>query len=59
MNGPEFAEGKKACLTLFDPEEEYVFKEEHISSTSKNSMFLDSKMKGRALGIVCNNQILI
>jgi dihydroorotase len=59
VNGPEFAEGKKACLTLFDPEEEYVFKEEHISSTSKNSMFLDSKMKGRALGIVCNNQILI
>ena len=59
VTDPKLAEGKNARLTLFDPEEEYVFKEEHINSTSKNSMFLDTKLKGKALGTICNDQILI
>ncbi len=56
---PKLQEGQNASLTLFEPEEEYVFTVEHVNSTSKNSMFLGSTMKGRALGILCNDQIIV
>ncbi|MCG2462011.1 dihydroorotase [Flavobacteriaceae bacterium F89] len=56
---PELKEGKNACLTLFNSAEEYVFNDEHINSTSKNSMFLGSMLKGKALGIICNDQCII
>ncbi|MGB8375748.1 MAG: dihydroorotase, partial [Salegentibacter sp.] len=45
-------EGEPADLSLFDPATEYSFEEENILSTSKNSIFLGSKLKGKALGIV-------
>ena len=52
-------EGEMACLTLFDPSCEYIFETGHIVSTSKNSMFLDSTLKGKVYGIVNNGQILL
>ena len=52
-------EGEMACLTLFDPSCEYIFEKGHIVSTSKNSMFLDSTLKGKVYGIVNNGQILL
>jgi len=48
--------GNKANITLFNPNEEYVFKEDHISSTSKNSVFLDKKLKGKVYGVIANNK---
>ncbi|MGX1930367.1 dihydroorotase [Flagellimonas sp. 2504JD4-2] len=56
---PELKEGQEACLTLFDPEPESVFETENILSTSKNSMFLESPLKGKVYGIINNNQISI
>ena len=55
---PSIKEGEKACLTLFEPKEEYNFTKEAIYSTSKNSVFVNSKVKGKVFGIICNNQIL-
>ena len=49
---PQIKEGELACLTLCNPEEEYVFSDNDINSTSKNSMFLDSTLKGRVYGSI-------
>ncbi|MEJ1222040.1 dihydroorotase [Sediminicola sp. 1XM1-17] len=58
LDTPNIKEGEKATLTLFDPDFEYTFDANHILSTSKNSMFLGAKLKGKALGIVSNGQIV-
>ncbi len=52
-------ENANADLTLFDPEKEYVFEEEMISSKSHNSAFLGKSLKGQALGIIARNQLVI
>ncbi len=48
--------GNKANITLFNPNEEYVFHEKYISSTSKNSVFLNKKLKGKVYGVIANNK---
>ena len=53
------AEGAVADLTLFNPDIDYIFTKETISSTSKNSCFLGQKLKGKAYGIIANNKIEI
>jgi len=53
---PELKEGSKACLTLFNPDGEYTFETTNILSTSKNSMFLGSELKGKVYGIINNDQ---
>ncbi|MFD1095769.1 dihydroorotase [Salegentibacter chungangensis] len=45
-------EGEPADLSLFSPEVDYKFTKDHIHSTSENSIFLGSKLKGRAIGII-------
>jgi len=55
---PSLKIGEKASLTLFDPDLEYTFEEQDIISTSKNSCFLGSKLKGKVYGIVSNNQLI-
>ncbi|TMM57038.1 dihydroorotase [Maribacter algarum] len=59
LQTPVFKEGEIACLTLFNPEEEFTFTKEEIVSTSNNSMYLGKLIKGRVFGVICNNQILI
>jgi len=44
-------ENKKANLTLFSTEGNWVFEKKDISSKSKNSAFIGTKMKGKAYGI--------
>lgn len=51
--------GQKADLSLFDPEEEYTFGESDILSHSKNSAFIDQKLKGRVYGIISNGKSVI
>lgn len=58
LETPIIKEGKHACLTFFDPKSEFTLSKENLVSTSQNSMFLEKTMKGKVLGIVCNNQIL-
>lgn len=50
-------EGEKANLTLFNPEEKYIFSEQKIASYSKNSIFLNKKMKGIVYGTIANQKI--
>jgi dihydroorotase len=55
---PDLKAGENAVLTLFDPDFEYTFEEQDILSSSQNSCFLGSQLKGKVYGIVCNNQII-
>tara|TARA_R100000935_G_scaffold58734_1_gene97399 strand:+ start:2335 stop:3597 length:1263 start_codon:yes stop_codon:yes gene_type:complete len=48
----EIEEGNRANLSLFDPEVQSTFSKENIYSNSKNSMFLDLKIKGKVYGII-------
>lgn len=56
---PAISEKTTACLTLFDPDQDYVFGESDILSLSQNSMFLGSSLKGKVYGVVNNGQILL
>jgi len=48
---PSVTEGQEANLTFFSPTEEWVFEGKHIVSVSKNTPFIDKKMKGKVVGI--------
>lgn len=49
--------GNKANLTLFSPNESWVFNSNNILSKSKNTAFLNENMKGKVYGVY-NNSIL-
>lgn len=54
---PEIAIGANACLTLFDPNHEYLFTEQHIASRSSNTPFIEKKLKGKVIGIYNKHQL--
>ncbi|MEM9076405.1 MAG: dihydroorotase [Bacteroidota bacterium] len=54
---PTIEVGESACLTLFIPDQDWTFTKDDIMSTSKNSMFLETPLKGRVLGTISNNTI--
>lgn len=56
---PEIREGETACITLFNPDAEFVFGEKMIRSKSKNSPFIGKKLKGKVIGIINKDQILL
>ena len=43
----EIAEGKVADLTIFNPNEEYVYLKENIVSKSKNTPWINKTLKGK------------
>lgn len=51
--------GEKANLSLFNIDANWTFTKENILSKSKNSAFLGQTMKGKALGIYNNGQLII
>lgn len=59
MEIPKIKVGEIACLTLFEPDAEYVFDENMIISKSKNSPFIGKKMKGKIIGIINKNKLVI
>ena len=52
-------EGKKANITLFNPEGKSVFTKENILSKSKNSAFLGVEMKGKVYGIYNQGKLVL
>jgi dihydroorotase len=52
-------EGNIADISLFNPELATIFTEVNILSTSKNSAFINKKLKGKVYGIFANNQLII
>ena len=51
--------GAIANLSLFETESNWIFTKENIVSKSKNSAFLGQTMKGKAIGIINNGQLII
>lgn len=49
---------KIADLTIFDPEIEYIYKEEDIISKSKNSPFIGEKLKGKVAYTIVSGKIV-
>ena len=56
---PKISEGAVACLTLFDPETKFIFEESMILSKSKNSPFIGKKMKGKIIGVINKNKLIL
>ena len=46
-----------ANLTVFDPEEEWVFKREHVKSRAKNSPFYGAQMQGRIKAVISRSEM--
>lgn len=53
----EIDKNKQADLTFFTTTEEWVFTKKDILSKSKNSAFLNQKMKGKVVGVYANGQL--
>ena len=51
--------GAEANLTLYSSKDEYAFKSTDILSKSKNAAFIGSKLKGKPLGIIAKNQVVL
>ena len=54
----EIAEGKVADLTIFDPNKEYVYLKEEIVSKSKNTPWINKKLKGQVKFTVVSGRIV-
>ena len=52
-------EGNIADISIFNPEVETIFTKADILSNSKNSAFINKKLKGKVYGIFSNNQLII
>ena len=50
--------GKMADITVFDPNEEYVYTKEMIVSKSKNSPFIGKKLKGKVKYTIVNGKVV-
>ena len=51
-------EGFDADLTIFDPNKEYIYTKEMIVSKSKNSPFIDEKLKGKVMYTIVGGRIV-
>jgi dihydroorotase len=49
--------GAAANLALFDPDPVYTFTEEHLLSTSHNSLFLGRELTGKVYGSIAHGSI--
>jgi dihydroorotase len=47
-----FAHGKEAELTVFNPDEEWIFETSHIHSRSKNTPFVGQRLRGRVKFVI-------
>ncbi len=56
---PSIEIGQKANLTLFSPDEEYVFNEKDIYSKCRNNAFLGKKLKGKVIGIINGESLFL
>ncbi len=56
---PQINENEKANLTLFNPDEEYVFDEKNIFSKCKNNAFIGKTLKGKVIGIINADKVFL
>ena len=58
LEAGRLAEGDKADIVIFDPEAEWIFREEDQESKSFNSPFYGRRLKGRILYTICKGRIV-
>ena len=51
-------EGYDADLTIFDPNKEYIYTKDMVVSKSKNSPFIDEKLKGKVMYTIVGGRIV-
>lgn len=51
-------EGKIADITIFNPNEEYIYEKENIVSKSKNSPFIGKKLKGKVKYTIVGGRVV-
>ncbi|MDH4129484.1 MAG: dihydroorotase [Spirochaetota bacterium] len=56
---PEIKEGVEANLTLFDPSTEWVVEKKHYHSKSSNTPFIGTTLKGKVIGIVNKDELIL
>lgn len=54
----EISEGKVADLTIFDPNREYVFLKDRIVSKSKNTPWIDKRLKGQVRYTIVSGRVV-
>ena len=60
LNKGTLSMGADADVTVFDPDQEWVFEREHSASKSKNNPFFGWKLKGRAVAtIVAGKRVVV
>jgi len=59
IDSPQLQVGQPANLTLFNPDSSYDFTEDHIFSSTKNSIAIGEKMKGNVIGTIAKNQLIL
>ncbi len=52
-------EGNQANLSIFDPSEEWIYESKNIQSKSKNSPFIDKKLKGKVKAVINKGKVFI
>ncbi|MBQ0787834.1 MAG: dihydroorotase [Oceanihabitans sp.] len=53
------SEGNKINASLFNPNGKFTFDTSNIHSKSKNSIFLNTTLKGSVYGIIANNKMIL
>ncbi len=51
-------EGYDADLTIFDPNKEYIYTKDMVVSKSKNSPFIDEKLKGKVMYTIVEGRVV-
>ena len=56
---PSINNNEKANITLFSPDDEYVFEEKDIFSKCRNNAFVGKKLKGKVIGIINGDKLFL
>lgn len=59
IEDPKLEVGKEANLSLFTINDTYEFSQDQIFSSSKNAIAIGKKMKGKVIGTIANNQLVL
>ena len=59
IDGGSLSEGRPADIVIIEPDKEYVFKKDSIESKSKNSPFIDWKIKGKVISVFVGGSIIM
>jgi len=59
LDQPSIAEGQPASLSIFDPEGQTLLTAGTTRSKSKNSPFFGKELKGRVIGILKGDQLIL